>query len=123
MADDGKVTLDAAAQGAKVEGQAILLEATGPAAPAVAATRPVAVQWWNLADTARIVTGAGAAVEAAAGESAAVVAVPTAGPGKIVVGGLSVTEHTALAVKPRRPPGPSVVMMFTAAPRRAIASR
>ena len=95
VADDGKVTLDAAAQGAKVEGQAILLEATGPAAPAVAATRPVAVQWWNLADTARIVTGAGAAVEAAAGESAAVVAVPTAGPGKIVVGGLSVTLPAA----------------------------
>ena len=39
------------------------------------------------------------------------------------VGGVSVTEQTALAVKPRRPPGPSVVMMFTAAPRRAMASR
>ena len=39
------------------------------------------------------------------------------------VGGESVTLHTADAVKPARPPGPSVVITFTAAPRRAIASR
>jgi hypothetical protein len=39
------------------------------------------------------------------------------------VGGSSVTLHTAEAVKPARPAGPSVVMMFTAAPRRAIALR
>ena len=39
------------------------------------------------------------------------------------VGGLSVTLHTAEAVKPRLPPGPSVVMTFTAAPSRAMASR
>ncbi len=39
------------------------------------------------------------------------------------VGGVSVTLHTADAVKPWRPPGPSVVTTFTAAPRRAIASR
>src|ERR1700709_896602 len=39
------------------------------------------------------------------------------------VGGVSVTLVTALAVKPARPPAPSVVITFTAAPRRAIASR
>src|SRR5271165_3855433 len=39
------------------------------------------------------------------------------------VGGSSVTLHTADAVKPPRPAGPSVVTTFTAAPRRAIASR
>mgnify|MGYP003343613697 CR=1 FL=1 len=39
------------------------------------------------------------------------------------VGGWSVTEQTAEAVKPRVPTGPAVVMMFTAAARRAIASR
>ena len=39
------------------------------------------------------------------------------------VGGVSVTLHTAEAVKPRRPPGPSLVITFTAAPSRAIASR
>src|SRR5260370_42295175 len=40
-----------------------------------------------------------------------------------MVGGLSVTEHTALAVMPHRPCGPSVVMIFTAADRCAMASR
>src|SRR3984885_1240456 len=40
-----------------------------------------------------------------------------------MVGGLSVTEQTALAVMPHRPCGPSVVMMFTAADRCAMASR
>src|SRR5476651_1067700 len=40
-----------------------------------------------------------------------------------MVGGVSVTEHTALAVMPQRPRGPSVVMMLTAADRYAIASR
>src|SRR6185295_2189791 len=39
------------------------------------------------------------------------------------VGGASDTEHTAVAVKPVRPLGPSVVMTWTAAPRRLIASR
>jgi len=39
------------------------------------------------------------------------------------IGGVSVTEHTALAVMPQRPPGPSVVMMLTAADRYAMASR
>ncbi len=39
------------------------------------------------------------------------------------VGGSSVTLHTAVAVKPARPLGPSVVMMLTAAARRAMASR
>src|SRR5690606_38517057 len=39
------------------------------------------------------------------------------------VGGSSETEHTAVAVKPARPPVPSVVTTFTAAPRRDIASR
>jgi hypothetical protein len=39
------------------------------------------------------------------------------------VGGSSVTLHTAEAVKPARPAGPSVVMMLTAAPSRAIALR
>ena len=41
----------------------------------------------------------------------------------INVGGVSVTLVTADAVKPARPPGPSVVITFTAAPNRAIASR
>ncbi len=35
----------------------------------------------------------------------------------------SVTEHTAVAVMPQRPAGPSVVMIFTAADRLAMASR
>jgi hypothetical protein len=39
------------------------------------------------------------------------------------VGGESVTLHTALAVKPAIPAGPSVVMMLTAAPTQAMASR
>jgi hypothetical protein len=39
------------------------------------------------------------------------------------VGGSSLTEHTALTVSPPSPAGPSVVTMFTAAPRRAMASR
>lgn len=39
------------------------------------------------------------------------------------VGGESVTLHTALAVKPAFPAGPSVVMILTAAPTQAIASR
>ncbi|MCY1245468.1 hypothetical protein D9M72_586210 [compost metagenome] len=39
------------------------------------------------------------------------------------VGGESVTEHTALAVMPQRPPGPLVVMMFTAAGSCAMALR
>ena len=39
------------------------------------------------------------------------------------VGGSSVTLHTADAVKPARPAGPSVVMMLTAAPRRDMALR
>ncbi|MND91249.1 hypothetical protein D3C80_833640 [compost metagenome] len=39
------------------------------------------------------------------------------------VGGESVTLHTALAVKPACPAGPSVVIILTAAPTQAIASR
>src|SRR5471030_2585871 len=39
------------------------------------------------------------------------------------VGGESVTLHTAEAVNPARPAGPSVVMILTAEPRRAMASR
>ncbi len=39
------------------------------------------------------------------------------------VGGVSVTEHTALAVMPQRPCGPAVVITLTAAPRWAIACR
>ncbi|USX33747.1 hypothetical protein NHG68_11875 [Enterobacter sp. Z1] len=39
------------------------------------------------------------------------------------VGGESVTLHTALAVKPAIPAGPSVVMILTAAPTQAMASR
>ena len=41
----------------------------------------------------------------------------------MTVAGSSVRLQTAEAVKPHRPAGPSVVMMFTAAPRWAIASR
>ena len=41
----------------------------------------------------------------------------------IPVGGESVTEQTALAVIPQRPPGPLVVMMFTAAGNCAMALR
>lgn len=40
-----------------------------------------------------------------------------------IVGGVSVTEQTALAVMPQRPRAPSVVMTFTPAGRRDIASR
>src|SRR5690242_11955643 len=39
------------------------------------------------------------------------------------VGGLSVTLHTAEAVKPHQPSGPALVMMFTAAANRAMPSR
>jgi hypothetical protein len=39
------------------------------------------------------------------------------------VGGLSETEHTAVAVAPVLPPGPAVVITCTAAPRRLMASR
>ena len=39
------------------------------------------------------------------------------------VGGSSETLHMAVAVKPPRPAGPSVVMMLTGAHTRAIASR
>src|SRR5712675_2857805 len=39
------------------------------------------------------------------------------------VGGASETEQTAVAVAPALPPGPAVVMTWTAAPRRLIASR
>ena len=39
------------------------------------------------------------------------------------VGGASDTEHTAVAVNPVLPRGPSVVMTCTAAPSRLIASR
>ena len=39
------------------------------------------------------------------------------------VGGESETEATAVAVKPARPAAPDVVMMWTAAPSRLIASR
>ncbi|MNJ72544.1 hypothetical protein D3C77_692050 [compost metagenome] len=41
----------------------------------------------------------------------------------IRVGGVSVTEHTAVAVMPQRPASPSVVMMFTAALMCAMALR
>ncbi|CAG9205545.1 hypothetical protein PSAB6_250016 [Paraburkholderia sabiae] len=40
-----------------------------------------------------------------------------------IVGGESVTAQTALAVRPQRPLGPSVVMTLTAAGTHAIASR
>src|SRR5258708_32251296 len=40
-----------------------------------------------------------------------------------MVAGLSVAEPTAVAVMPHRPCGPSVVMIFTAADRCAMASR
>ena len=39
------------------------------------------------------------------------------------VGGPSLTLHTAEAVKPARPPSPSVVMRWTAPATRAIAPR
>ena len=39
------------------------------------------------------------------------------------VGGASETEQTAVAVAPALPPGPAVVMTWTAAPSRLIASR
>ena len=39
------------------------------------------------------------------------------------VGGASDTEQTAVAVAPALPPGPAVVMTWTAAPSRLIASR
>ena len=39
------------------------------------------------------------------------------------VGGSSVTLQTAEAVKPQRPAGPVLVITFTAAPSRAMASR
>ncbi len=39
------------------------------------------------------------------------------------VGGASLTLHTAEAVKPARPPGPSVVIRWTAPASRDIASR
>ena len=41
----------------------------------------------------------------------------------ITVGGVSVTEHTAVAVKPQHPASPLVATILTAAPKLAIASR
>ena len=97
VADDGKVTLDSAAKAARVEGQTILLQA---AAPAAVATRPVAVQWWNLAAPGRLTAAGGDAVDASAGAAAAAIEVPARGPAQISLHGTNVSVPAASAEWP-----------------------
>jgi outer membrane protein assembly factor BamB len=87
VGSDGTISLDPAAKAAHVDGRTILLDAT---APAVASTRPVAVQVWNLPAPARITATGGGAADLSAGSAAAAIAVPVQGPATLSIDRLSV---------------------------------
>ena len=96
VGDDGTISLDPTAQAARIDGRTILLES----ADSAAATRPVAVQWWNLADRARIAAAGGSAIDAQAGSAAGLLEVPTHGRPTITVGRVSVPVPEVSAAWP-----------------------
>lgn len=97
VASDGKLSLDPTAKAARIEGRTILLE---PASAAVAATRPVAVQVWNLAANARITATGGDAADLAAGSAAAALNVPAENPSSLAIDRMQVKLPAAAAEWP-----------------------
>jgi outer membrane protein assembly factor BamB len=97
VGNDGQVALEASARAARVEGRTIVVEAAEPVA---AATRPVAVQLWNLPAPARITATGGDVMDVPAGAAAVSLAVPAQGPATLGLGRTSVPIRVASAEWP-----------------------